>query len=154
MWLPPLLTKRLPRRSLGDNWNVDIWGSVWIDPPDKSWVACMVRAQGPNKMNFKSVKMRFEKQESDLISVLSCITWKRKFSAIIHIAWNFKGFQMFYCMAWKPFCEISKLYLLGVKLTMCYVIVLACMKSLQSWTDWWVRVDMEGWGRTRNDVYE
>ena len=69
-WLQPLLTKRLPRGRSGDNWNADIWGSVGIDPPDKSWVARTVRAQGPNKMNFKSLKMRFEKQENELISVL------------------------------------------------------------------------------------
>ena len=69
-WLQPLLTKRLPRGRSGDNWNADIWGSVGIDPPDKSWVARTVRAQGPNKMNFKSLEMRFEKQENELISVL------------------------------------------------------------------------------------
>ena len=65
------------------------------------------------------------------------------FQQYIYIAWNFTGFQMFYCMAWKPFCEISKLYLLGVKLTMCYVVVLAGMK-IPAKLNWWMSTSWHG----------
>ena len=48
-WLQPLLIKRLSRERSGDNCNADIWGSVGIDPPDKSWIARTVLAKGPIK---------------------------------------------------------------------------------------------------------
>ena len=142
MWLPPLLTKRLPRRSSGDNMNIEIWGSVGIDPPDKSWVARTIQAQGPAKWISNQRKWDLESKKVKYFSIILHYMKVKVFSNHLHCM-KLYGFSNVLLHSMKIVLWDFQVVLTGLKAHN----VLCCSLSryeIPTTLNWWMSTSWHG----------